>query len=651
MTPTTKTTPEVRPADPGTAPEAPGPARVAPGEPVPSGPDERRDPFVRRGSHEDPLDYDARWRDEIYQGPVPQLTLRAVATGTVLGSILAVSNLYVGLKAGWSLSVTITALVLSTALWRVLTASKLARSGMSLLEQNCMQSTAAAAANTSSVVLVTAVPAWMLVTDRYVDPFVLVGWTFLVSVLGLALALPFKRQLLHYERLAWPSAVAMAQTLRTLHARGSAAVDQARWLFGSALVAGAVRWSIGNTFGWWKLPAWPETLSLPGRWGALGIGIDASALYYAAGALLGPRVSGWMLVGSASVWLGFVPWLLATGRIDEPGYGAVMFAGALWAGAGIMVASGITSLFLQAGVLLRGLQSLRRPATAGTRRVDPLRGIEVPMSWAAVGVVVAAVGIVWIGERGLGIPWWLSLVGVAVAMVLASVAIRAYGETDITPAGPLGKVMQLGYGVAAPRALSANLFGTTIVVGSAAVAADTSANLRCGHLLGADPRKQFLAQFLGLGTGIVVAVAAFGVLVPDPSAVGTATLPAPAAQAWRAVAQIVSDGLGALDGVARAAVAVGVLIGVGLTLGDRLGSRRPAWWPSPFGLGIGMVIGVAQSTAFFVGAMMAVLLRRKLADRDEANDRIVALSSGGIAGDSLVGVLLALLVALGWMST
>ena len=647
MTPTTRTTesapvqpvPVLPPVGPAEDPRAPGPEVVV--EPAEGG------AWIRRGPHESPRDYDARWRDEVYQGDVPQFTVRAVLTGTALGSLLAISNLYIGLKAGWTLSITITAMVISTALWRGLAETGMARTRMSVLEQNCMQSAAAAAGNTSASMMITAVPAYMLVTGTGFDPLVLIAWTFFVSMLGLSMAVPLKRRLLHYEALAWPSALAAAQTLRTLHERGRNAVSQTRWLFGTALIAGAIRWSIGNTFTWWKLPAWPETIALPGRLGALGLGVDASALYYAAGALLGPRVTVWMTTGSALVWLVFAPWLVSSGRLDEPGYGSVMLAGALWAGSGLMIASGITAFLVQAGVVLRGLHGLKR---TGASVDDPIRSIEIPRSWGTWGFLVSSVVIIGLGQMSLGIPWWLGALGIVLSTLLAVIAVRATGETDITPAGALGKITQLGFGVVAPQSIATNLMGTSIVATSGATASDVAINLKCGHLLGADPRQQWRAQVFGVLAGACVVVGAFSVMVPDVSVLGTEALPAPAAQAWRAVAEIVPDGLGVLDGVARAALVGGVIAGMLLTLGEALLPRRPEWWPSSFGLGIGMVIGFSESAAFLVGALVAAFFRRRLGERGEADDRIVAVASGGIAGDSLVGVLLALLIALGWMA-
>lgn len=636
--------------------ERPAPAVVVPIE-GPSGPvgpvDLGDDGWIRRGSRESPFDYDRRWRDQVFRGDVPQLTARAVITGMVIGAGLAISNLYVGLKVGWSLGVAITACVLSVAAWRALARTGWIGTPPSLLEQNCMQSTASAAGFTSVAVMVTAVPAYMMVTGLRIAPVWLVLWTFFTSMLGLFLLVPLKRQLLHYERLAWPSSVAAAQTLRALHSEGTRAALQARRLFSSAAVAAAIRLAIDNSFAWWRLPHWPSAIEIPGRLlghplAAYGIGIDGSAFYYAAGALLGVRISTWLLVGSATVWLGFAPWLVHTGRLEAPGYGPVMMAGAMWAAASLMITASLTSLILQWRVLLRGVSGLRTLMRAqGPRQEDPLTKVEVPTSWWVGGVLTCSVAVLVVGERAFGIPWPLGLFGVASSAAIVSVAIRATGETDITPAGPLGKLVQLGYGLLAPRAVAGNLLGTSIVTTSAATAADAAVNMKCGHLLGAHPRQQFLAQAFGILAGTAVVVPAFALLVPNASSVGSSSLPAPAAASWRVVAEVVAGGIGALDSIAIAGLVLGAVLGVVLTLGELWGERQPRWWPNPVGLGVGMILGFGESASFFAGAMLAAFIARRW--RADGDDRVIALASGSIAGDSLMGVLLALLVSLGWM--
>jgi len=174
------------------SPEAPT-AQLSSGGRVPTAPPSdgqgTADEFIHIREGERPEDYDRRWRDEVFRGRVPQLTTRAVLTGLALGSILAISNLYVGLKAGWTLGVAITACVASSALWRGLHRAGLSRTPMGILEQNCMQSTASAAGFTTASLLVTAVPAYMLMTGTRIGP----GWRLTARAKGCGLWACFLR--------------------------------------------------------------------------------------------------------------------------------------------------------------------------------------------------------------------------------------------------------------------------------------------------------------------------------------------------------------------------------------------------------------------------------------------------------------------------
>src|SRR5688572_27627767 len=96
---------------------------------------------------EEVLTFDEKeWYARAYRGDdVPQLTIRAIAMGTGLGFLLAFTNVYIGLKTGWHLGVAITACILSFTIWNSLQRFGIVKSPMSILETNCMQSTASAA--------------------------------------------------------------------------------------------------------------------------------------------------------------------------------------------------------------------------------------------------------------------------------------------------------------------------------------------------------------------------------------------------------------------------------------------------------------------------------------------------------------------------
>src|SRR6187402_1114049 len=163
---------------------------------------------------------DLYWYTHVYQGDrVPQLTFRAVAMGAVLGMMMSVSNLYTTLKVGWSFGVAITACVLSFVLWnafRALSGGRLSR--MSILENNCMQSTASAAGYSTGSTIATAFGALLLLQDG-ADPAAIKTWgvqpvwivasfTLVTAAMGVFLAIPMKRQMINQEKLPFPSGIA-----------------------------------------------------------------------------------------------------------------------------------------------------------------------------------------------------------------------------------------------------------------------------------------------------------------------------------------------------------------------------------------------------------------------------------------------------------
>src|SRR3989442_7845916 len=99
-----------------------------------------------------PEEIERQWYEQVYRGrgdSMPQLTWRAVLMGTALGGALSLTNLYIGLKAGWGFGVAITACILSYAIWTTLHRARIVRTPMTVLENNCMQSTASSAGSST----------------------------------------------------------------------------------------------------------------------------------------------------------------------------------------------------------------------------------------------------------------------------------------------------------------------------------------------------------------------------------------------------------------------------------------------------------------------------------------------------------------------
>ena len=188
---------------------------------------------------------EAAWYAKVYRGGVAQLTFRAVAMGGALGFLLAFTNLYVGLKTGWHLGVAITACILSFSIWGFVTRIGLAKTPMTILENNCMQSTASAAGYATGGTMVSAIPALLMLSATTDNPGgtqlpwpVLAAWTFFLALLGTVLAIPMKRNMINQERLRFPSGTAAAVTLKSLYSQGAEAAEKGRALIAAAAVSG-----------------------------------------------------------------------------------------------------------------------------------------------------------------------------------------------------------------------------------------------------------------------------------------------------------------------------------------------------------------------------------------------------------------------------
>src|SRR5262249_8690981 len=164
-------------------------------------------------------------------------TWRAVLMGSALGGVLSLTNLYIGLKAGWGFGVAITASILSYAIWTALHRAGIARSPMTVLENNCMQSTASSAGYSTGGTLISAFAAYMLINGSTLSMPMMLALGFFLPLLGVTMAIPMKRQMIDAEQLRFPSGIAAAETLRALHSTGDKGARSARALGVAALLA------------------------------------------------------------------------------------------------------------------------------------------------------------------------------------------------------------------------------------------------------------------------------------------------------------------------------------------------------------------------------------------------------------------------------
>jgi uncharacterized oligopeptide transporter (OPT) family protein len=492
-----------------------------------------------------------------------------------------------------------------------------------------------------------------------------------------SLAIPMKRNMINQERLRFPSGLAAATTLRSLYASGSEALRKGRAL----LVSGAVgvMFPLAVDLEILKVLS-PERIEemgrasllpshvplfdlLPAPQGRLVEGLpqafspsdwnlswEVNPVMVGAGAIVGMRVTLWMLV--AALVLVYVAgpvgidaaWINAVGQekfaVSAPAKAWREIG--LWLGAPILVSSGLLSFLFQWRTIVRAVTGFR-----GGGGTDATASVEVPFSWFAMGVGVSGVGIALVAWRFFEVPPHYGLLAVAMTFFLALVACRATGESDITPTGAMGKIMQLTYGVLIPQSSSANLMTAGITSSAAASSADLLNDLKSGYLLGAHPRRQFLAQAAGILSGTVATTIAWYVLVPNQAALtGTdavpAQFPAPAAQAWKAMAEVFKYGIENMHPMHQKAAIVGLLVGAVLVTLETFAPKPwKRWLPSSTGFGLGFILPAFNAISMFAGALIAWGWQR--ANPSSAETYVVPVASGIIAGVSIVGVVVAMI--------
>ncbi len=624
-------------------------------------------------SHEPPLveptftdDREAArwWLANVYAGDdAVQLTPRAVIFGMLIGGLMSISNLYVGLKTGWGMPVTITSCIIAYAVFSALEriVPPWRNRHFTILENYTMSSAASAAGYMSSAGLVAAVPSLYLATQRQLTPIELSLWLGAISLLGVFMAIPLKRQLINIDRLPFPSGIATAATLKGLHATGAAAVAQARALVVAALFGGGlIVWKdVLAKIDRLKAYALPGSFPLlPGDAGTLlgkyTFGIESSVLLVAAGAIMGLRVTVSLLVG-AILCFGLIGPILVSQGIVEPGFGAGKInSWTLWPASSMMVASGLLSFGFRWRTMLRAVRGLcRLGGGAVPDENDPLSRIEVPMSWFFVGTLATGAACVGLGYWLFDISLWMGVVAVLLTFLLSIVAARATGETDVTPNGAMGKITQLTYGVLAPSNITTNIMTASLTAGASCHSADLLTDLKTGHLLGGNPRKQMISQLFGVIAGTIICVPAYQIVIgSNPKRLGTPEFPAMAAQVWASVAKVLAEGYQALPPGALWAIIIGAAIGVILTTVEEFSPPHVRkWLPSTIGLGIGGINPASNSISMFAGGLLAWLFARTAPKA--AATYTVLIASGLIAGESLLSVAFIIaieaLTAAGWL--
>ncbi len=580
--------------------------------------------------------------------PLAEFTVRAVATGAVLGLVFGAANAYLGLRVGMTVSASIPAAVMTVAFFRA------CRARCTILEANLSQTvgSASTALATGSIYTLPALFLWGIV-----PPYLqVVSLCFLGGVLGLAAMIPLRRLLIVQaaDELPYPEGTACAEVLRATAVGASGGV----WIFRGIAVGALVKLLTSLVF---LLPGEVHA-ALPAVLPKAEVALALAPALFGVGYILGYRQSAICVAGSLVSALALTPliaWLGAS--LGAPLYPETvrlvsqMTADDIWAryvryiGAGAVATAGLLTVIrglpTMAGAfaaVARGMGrgALRGSAAAGNRTDRDLPASFVIGSLVAVVAVTALVPGVLAG--GLGpLPRAICALGVGVFGVLfVAVAARIVGIVGVTsqPTSGIALVTLLGVasvfaamGWTGIGARAAVLTVGTIVAIAGSKAGDISQDLKTGFLVGATPARQQFGQLIGASSACW-AVAATLLLLGTAYTFGSKDLPAPQATLMKTI----------VEGVLAGALPWGlVLTGGGLTLGAVLCGA------SGLAFAIGVYLPLSSMASIYVGGLV-----RRVADRGRRADSAggdpgVLAASGLVAGEGLAGVLVAGLVASG----
>jgi uncharacterized oligopeptide transporter (OPT) family protein len=574
---------------------------------------------------------------------VPENSARALLTGCGIGVILAAGNVYTGLKISIIDGGSITAALLGFALFGMLRSRH--RTPYGALENNITQTTASSAAMGGFFAGVCGpIPALALMGHHF-PGWAIALWGAALAVVGIFAATLLRRKLVVDDALPFPTGNATAEVIEAIYGARQAALRRARFLAGAAIVAGLVTWFRDAR------PAFIPQVTVVGGTiagiaaSALTLGVSWSPLMLSTGAMMGLRASGSMVLGALVSWVALVPWLTRTGIVSDTSFRG-WSSWLVWPALGLLVAGSFVPLFIDRGAIKRTLGDLaglfrRRskpvgePAPASSRASERGRPVAGPVPMLLVATTIMVV----VGKTVMGLPPLVTLGALVLALLLANVTARATGETDLAPAGQAGTVTQVAV---AGKGMAVSVMAGWISMGVSTQTSQTLWAFKAGHRLGASPGAQARAQILGALVGAAVVVPVYSV-VAEAYGIGTETMPAIAALSWKATAEAVRGGFASLPPYGPQAGAAGMALGVLLTVLGR--TKRGHLFPLPSAMGMAMLIPASLSVTALLGAIALITFRRLRPGVDESST--MALAAGGLAGESLTGVLIAILIVAG----
>ncbi|WP_274422155.1 OPT family oligopeptide transporter [Blautia sp. XA-2221] len=577
----------------------------------------------------------------------PEMTVTSIIMGMILAVVFGAANAYLGLRVGMTVSASIPAAVISMGVIRVIMKKN------SILESNLVQTIGSAGESLAAGAIFTMPALFLWAEEGLTEKPGIVEITLIAlcgGILGVLFMVPLRNALIVKEHatLLYPEGTACANVLLAGEEGGSNAAT----VFSGMGIAAAFKFIVDG------LKVIPADVAVAFKSFKGEIGMEVYPALLGVGYIVGPRIASFMFVGSIVGWLVIIPLICLFGPdislypaeagvtvsqlFAEGGAAAIWSNYVKYIGAGAIATGGIISLIKSLPLIIStfrdSMKSMKGSQNGGTLRTDK----DLPMGFILAGIV-AMVFIIWfvpaipvnflgalmivvfgfffatVSSRMVGMIGSSNnpVSGMAIAtLLLATFAIKATGETGID--GMKGAIA----------------IGSVICI-VAAIAGDTSQDLKTGYLLGATPKTQQIGELLGV---VVSGLAIGGVLYLLDAAwgYGTAEVPAPQAGLMKMIVEGIMGG-----DLPWTLVFVGVFLALGLEI-----LRIPVM---PFA--IGLYLPIYLNTTIMIGGIVRMFLdRRKNVDSKTKESQVTngtLYCAGMIAGEGLVGIFLAILAVAG----
>ncbi len=587
-----------------------------------------------------------------------EMTVQAIVVGMLIGTIFGAANAYLGLRVGLTVSASIPAAVLGVAIFR-------AFGGATVLETNLVQTVGSAGESLAAGVIFTLAGLYIWdIPGAAVGPLPPLYTTVLAiavlgGCLGILFMIPLRTFLIvgEHGKLPYPEGSACAEVL----VAGQQAVSKVRSLFAGLGVGALYQFAMhSKLFNLWRDD--PD-FRIPGYKGAQ-VGATVTPELLGVGYIIGPRISAIMLSGGALGWLVFIPLIKLVGTaLGAPLYPATdmlirdMEPVQIWSnyvryiGAGAVAVGGFLTLLKSLPVIWSSFrQGLETLTGEDDEREDMLRTDRdlspTAFIWILVLIVVTIAilpdSIMPAGPVGATLmalfAFFFVTVSSRIVGLIGSSSNPVSGMTIATLLVTAVIFVTLGYadGGATTETRFAVLAVGSVVCIAAAVAGDTSQDLKTGFLVGATPRYQQIGEFVGVVSSALVMGLVLH-LLDQAYGIGSAQLTAPQAT----IMTLVVDGV--LEGnLPWHLVFIGGSIAA---IVEMLGLPSLA-------LAVGLYLPISLSTPIMAGGLVRGALEQwyddsEVEQRRHRRERGVLYASGLIAGAALVGVLGAAMIALG----